>query len=53
MKQNAFFIIFEGLSLTQIKQFFFGRRESDFKIFINASELTGKMLIDWSFFVGV
>ena len=28
---KAFFIIFEGLSLKQIKNFFFGRWEPDFK----------------------
>ena len=31
MKQNAFFIIFEGLSLKQIN-FFFERWESDFNL---------------------
>ena len=30
MKQRAFFVIFEALSLKQIKKIFFGRRESDF-----------------------
>ena len=32
MKQKAFFIIFTGLSLKQIKRNFFGRWESDFKV---------------------
>ena len=32
MKQKAFFIIFEGLSLKQIKKIFFERWESDFKL---------------------
>ena len=32
MKQKVFFIIFEGLSLKQIKIIFYGRWESDFNL---------------------
>ena len=31
MKKKAFFFIFKGLSLKQIKRFFLGRGESGFK----------------------
>ena len=36
IKQKKFFIIFQGLSLKQIKRNFFGRWESDFKVFYQA-----------------
>ena len=39
MKQKVLFIIFEGLSLKQIKIIFYGRWESDFKKALNVIEL--------------
>ena len=36
MKEKAFFIIFEGISFKQIKNFF-GKLESDFKQFVRTN----------------
>ena len=38
MKEKAFFIIFKRLSMKQIKQIFFGKWETDFKVGLSPSK---------------
>ena len=44
MKQKAFFIIFEGLSLKQIKKIFFGRWESNFKRYLHEETISRQIM---------